>query len=156
MFWRLRHGTGAAGQQQENARLHEQRRSSTGCSTSSAANDHARLRTDAILMQGLDGRNWRLKDYEAREGYKALKKDCFGKDQTRRRHCRGEKVSAARARRRRLSDRVENGRSCHASPRPQVRGVQFGRRRARHLQGSRLLRYNPHSVIEGMIIAGYA
>jgi len=25
MFWRLRHGTGAAGQQQENARLHEQR-----------------------------------------------------------------------------------------------------------------------------------
>jgi NADH-quinone oxidoreductase subunit F len=29
---------------------------------------------DAILMQGLDGRNWRLKDYEARGGYAALKK----------------------------------------------------------------------------------
>ena len=29
---------------------------------------------DAILMKGLDGRNWRLKDYEARDGYKALKK----------------------------------------------------------------------------------
>ena len=27
---------------------------------------------DAILMKGLDGRNWRLKDYEAREGYAAL------------------------------------------------------------------------------------
>ena len=26
---------------------------------------------DAILMTGLDGRNWRLKDYEARDGYKA-------------------------------------------------------------------------------------
>jgi len=29
---------------------------------------------DAILMKGLDGRNWRLKDYEARDGYAALKK----------------------------------------------------------------------------------
>jgi len=29
---------------------------------------------DAILMKGLDGRNWRLGDYEAREGYKALRK----------------------------------------------------------------------------------
>ena len=29
---------------------------------------------DAILMKGLDGANWRLKDYEAREGYAALKK----------------------------------------------------------------------------------
>ena len=29
---------------------------------------------DTILMQGLDGRNWRLKDYEARDGYAALKK----------------------------------------------------------------------------------
>ena len=29
---------------------------------------------DAILMRGLDGRNWRLQDYEAREGYAALKK----------------------------------------------------------------------------------
>jgi NADH-quinone oxidoreductase subunit F len=29
---------------------------------------------DAILMAGLDGRNWRLKDYEAREGYAALKR----------------------------------------------------------------------------------
>src|SRR2546428_101560 len=29
---------------------------------------------DAILMKGLDGANWRLKDYEARDGYKALRK----------------------------------------------------------------------------------
>ena len=29
---------------------------------------------DAILMKGLDGRNWRLKDYEARDGYKALRR----------------------------------------------------------------------------------
>src|SRR5262249_30128517 len=29
---------------------------------------------DAIIMKGLDGLNWRLKDYEARGGYAALKK----------------------------------------------------------------------------------
>ena len=29
---------------------------------------------DAILMAGLDGRNWRLQDYEARDGYAALKR----------------------------------------------------------------------------------
>ena len=34
---------------------------------------------DAILMTGLDGNNWRLKDYEAREGYAALKKIIAGK-----------------------------------------------------------------------------
>ncbi len=27
---------------------------------------------DAILMKGLDGKNWGLKDYESRDGYKAL------------------------------------------------------------------------------------
>ena len=29
---------------------------------------------DAILMKGLDGRNWRLKDYEARDGYPPFEK----------------------------------------------------------------------------------
>ena len=29
---------------------------------------------DAILMKGLDGANWRLKDYQARDGYTALKR----------------------------------------------------------------------------------
>ena len=29
---------------------------------------------DAVIMKGLDGQNWRLKDYEARGGYAALKK----------------------------------------------------------------------------------
>ena len=29
---------------------------------------------DAILMAGLDGENWHLKDYEARGGYAALRK----------------------------------------------------------------------------------
>ena len=29
---------------------------------------------DALIMKGLDGSNWRLKDYESRAGYHALKK----------------------------------------------------------------------------------
>ena len=29
---------------------------------------------DAILMAGLDGANWRLKDYEKRDGYAALRR----------------------------------------------------------------------------------
>ena len=29
---------------------------------------------DAIILKGLDGNNWRLKDYESRGGYVALKK----------------------------------------------------------------------------------
>ena len=29
---------------------------------------------DAVIMKGLDGLNWRLKDYEARDGYQALRK----------------------------------------------------------------------------------
>ena len=29
---------------------------------------------DAQILDGLDGRNWRLKDYEARGGYKALRR----------------------------------------------------------------------------------
>ncbi len=29
---------------------------------------------DAVIMKGLDGLNWRLKDYEARGGYAALRK----------------------------------------------------------------------------------
>ena len=30
--------------------------------------------SDAVIMKGLDGLNWRLKNYEARGGYAALKK----------------------------------------------------------------------------------
>ena len=29
---------------------------------------------DAVILKGLTGLNWRLKDYEARDGYRALRK----------------------------------------------------------------------------------
>ena len=32
------------------------------------------LGPDAVIMKGVDGLNWRLKDYEARGGYQALRK----------------------------------------------------------------------------------
>ncbi len=35
--------------------------------------------SDAIILAGLDGANWRLKDYEARDGYQALKRIVAGK-----------------------------------------------------------------------------
>ena len=34
---------------------------------------------DAVIMKGIDGTNWRLKDYESRGGYQALRK-ILGKD----------------------------------------------------------------------------
>ena len=29
---------------------------------------------DAVILKGIDGNNWRLKDYESRAGYAALRK----------------------------------------------------------------------------------
>ena len=51
---------------------------------------------------------------------------------------------------------LRGGRSCHAPSRRQVRCLQLGRSGTRYLQRPRLLRLQPHSVIEGMAIAAYA
>src|SRR3979490_336445 len=111
---------------------------------------------DAILMKGLDGRNWRLKDYEAREGYKALKKILSEK-------ITPEQIVAD------LKKSALPGRGGAGFP----TGLKWSFMR-RQFPGAKyvvcnsdegepgtckdrdLLRYNPHSVIEGMIIAGYA
>ena len=93
------------------------------------------------IYAGLDGTNWRLKDYEARGGYKAPAQDP-GARRGRRHDAgagdrRGQVVGPARPRRRGLSDRAEV--ELHAAPVPgrQVPGLQLRRRRARHLQGPR-------------------
>ena len=60
------------------------------------------------IYAGLDGSNWRLKDYEARGGYQALRK-ILGRqptapgDDARAGDRRGQGVGAARPRRRGLS-----------------------------------------------------
>jgi NADH-quinone oxidoreductase subunit F len=64
---------------------------------------------------------------------------------------------AARPRRRGLSDRAEMVLHAQGERRaPVLSGGQCRRVRARHLQGPRDLRHEPHSLIEGCLIAGFA
>ena len=111
---------------------------------------------DAILMKGLDGQNWRLKDYEARDGYKALKKIIQEK-------IKPEDLIAD------LKKSALRGRGGAGFP----TGLKWSFM-PRAFPGAKylvcnsdegepgtckdrdLLRYNPHACIEGMIIAGYA
>ena len=111
---------------------------------------------DAILMQGLDGANWRLKDYEARDGYQALRK------------LLQEKVSPvgliAEMKKSGLRGRggagFPTGLKWSFMPR-QFPGAKYlvcnsDEGEPGTCKDRDLLRYNPHSVIEGMIIAAYA
>jgi len=111
---------------------------------------------DAILMAGLDGGNWRLKDYEARGGYEALKKIL-------RENIAPEQVIAEvkkSALRGRGGAGFPTGLKWSFMPR-QFPGAKYvvcnsDEGEPGTCKDRDLLRYNPHSVIEGMIIAGYA
>src|SRR5574341_765071 len=81
---------------------------------------------EAILMKGLDGMNWRLKDYEARGGGAGFPTGLKWSFMPR--QYRGAKYLVCN------SDEGEPG----------------------TFKDRDLLRYNPHIVIEGIIIAGYA
>jgi NADH-quinone oxidoreductase subunit F len=108
---------------------------------------------DAILMAGLNGRNWRLADYVARGGYDALKKII------------NEKIPPeqviAEVKRSALRGRAagcrpgSNGASC-----PPVSATNTSSatrtRQARNFQDRDILRYNPHAVFGGMAIGAYA
>ncbi|MBL8532364.1 MAG: NADH-quinone oxidoreductase subunit NuoF [Betaproteobacteria bacterium] len=111
---------------------------------------------DAVIMKDVDGNNWRLKDYEARGGYQALRKIL------------GEKMTAAA-----VIDEVKKsglrGRGGAGFP----TGLKWSFM-PRSYEGQKylvcnsdegepgtfkdrdILRYNPHTVIEGMAIAAYA
>jgi NADH-quinone oxidoreductase subunit F len=111
---------------------------------------------DAILMAGLDGRNWRLRDYEARSGYAALRrilKDGITPDAV----IAEVKKSALRGR---GGAGFPTGLKWsfmpkqHAGPKYMVCNSDEGEPGT--CKDRDLLRYNPHAVIEGMIIAGYA
>jgi len=111
---------------------------------------------DAILMKGLDGRNWRLKDYEARDGYKALKRILSEK-------LKPEDIIAElkkSALRGRGGAGFPTGLKWSFMPR-QFAGPKYvvcnsDEGEPGTCKDRDLLRYNPHSVIEGMLIAGYA
>ncbi|MGH8706891.1 MAG: NADH-quinone oxidoreductase subunit F, partial [Burkholderiales bacterium] len=111
---------------------------------------------DAILMAGLDGRNWRLKDYEAREGYAALRrilKDGIPPDAV----IAEVKKSALRGR---GGAGFPTGLKWSFMPRqhpgPKYVVCNSDEGEPGTCKDRDLLRYNPHAVIEGMIIAGYA
>src|SRR5574341_1107208 len=111
---------------------------------------------DAILMKGLDGQNWRLKDYEARDGYAALKKILQEKKKP-------EDITAEvkkSALRGRGGAGFPTGLKWSFMPR-QFPGAKYlvcnsDEGEPGTCKDRDLLRYNPHSVIEGMAIAGYA
>jgi NADH-quinone oxidoreductase subunit F len=111
---------------------------------------------DAVIMKGLDGLNWRLKDYVARGGYAALKKILAGKiaPET---IIADLKKSALRGR---GGAGFPTGLKWSFMPR-QYPGAKYlvcnsDEGEPGTFKDRDLMRYNPHSVIEGMIIGGYA
>ncbi len=111
---------------------------------------------DAVIMRGVTGLNWRLKDYEARGGYQALKKIMAEKippDQI----VNEVKKSALRGR---GGAGFPTGLKWSFMPK-QYSGQKYlvcnsDEGEPGTFKDRDILRYNPHSVIEGMIIAGYA
>ena len=111
---------------------------------------------EAIIMKGLDGLNWRLKDYEARGGYRALKKIL------------GEKIAPetiiAEVKKSALRGRggagFPTGLKWSFMPR-QYPGAKYlvcnsDEGEPGTFKDRDILRYNPHILIEGMAIAAYA
>ncbi len=111
---------------------------------------------DAVLMKGVNGLNWRLADYEARGGYQALKKIVAEKippEQV----VNEVKKSALRGR---GGAGFPTGLKWSFMPK-QFQGQKYmvcnsDEGEPGTFKDRDLLRYNPHIVIEGMIIAGYA
>jgi NADH-quinone oxidoreductase subunit F len=111
---------------------------------------------DAIMMKGLTGQNWRLKDYEARAGYEALKK--IIKDGIKPEDVVAEvKKSALRGR---GGAGFPTGLKWSFMPRA-FPGAKYlvcntDEGEPGTFKDRDIIRYNPHLLIEGMIIAGYA
>jgi NADH-quinone oxidoreductase subunit F len=111
---------------------------------------------DAVLLKGLTGLNWRLKDYESRGGYEALKKILREKI-TPEQVISEVKKSALRGR---GGAGFPTGLKWSFMPR-QFPGAKYlvcnsDEGEPGTFKDRDLLRYNPHIVIEGMAIAAYA
>ena len=111
---------------------------------------------DPQIYAGLDGTNWRIQDYEARDGYKALRKilaDSMTPDQV----IATVKESALRGR---GGAGFPTGLKWSFMPR-QFPGQKYlvcnsDEGEPGTCKDRDILAYNPHIVIEGMIIAAYA
>ena len=111
---------------------------------------------DATLMKGLSGLNWKLADYEARGGYQALRK-ILGEGLTPEQVINEVKASGLRGR---GGAGFPTGLKWSFMPKG-YSGVKYlvcnsDEGEPGTFKDRDLLRYNPHLVIEGMIIAGYA
>jgi NADH-quinone oxidoreductase subunit F len=111
---------------------------------------------DAVILKGLTGLDWRLKDYEARGGYEALKKIL-------RENIAPEQVIAEvkkSALRGRGGAGFPTGLKWSFMPRqytgPKYLVCNSDEGEPGTFKDRDILRYNPHIVIEGMAIAAYA
>jgi NADH-quinone oxidoreductase subunit F len=111
---------------------------------------------DAVLLKGLNGLNWRLDDYRTRGGYEALRKVLTEK-MTPEQVIAEVKLSALRGR---GGAGFPTGLKWSFMPR-QYTGPKYvvcnsDEGEPGTFKDRDLLRYNPHMVIEGMILGGYA
>jgi len=111
---------------------------------------------DAVLMAGLNGHNWRLDDYVKRGGYEALKK-ILAETTPPEQIVAELKKSALRGR---GGAGFPTGLKWSFMPK-QYAGEKYvvcnsDEGEPGTFKDRDILRYNPHALIEGMIIAGYA
>jgi NADH-quinone oxidoreductase subunit F len=111
---------------------------------------------DAIVLKGLDGNNWRLADYVKRGGYSALKKVLAEKTPPENIVAEMKKSSL----RGRGGAGFPTGLKWSFMPR-QFPGAKYlvcnsDEGEPGTFKDRDILRYNPHSLIEGMAIGAYA
>ena len=110
---------------------------------------------DAVLMVGINGNNWRLADYESRGGYQALRKIIETKMSP------GDVIAEVKTSALRGRGGAGFSTGLKWSFMPKTPGQKYvvcnsDEGEPGTFKDRDLLRYNPHSVIEGMAIAGYA
>ena len=111
---------------------------------------------DAVILAGLDGENWHLKDYEARGGYRALRKIVEQK--------LAPEAIIAEVKKSSLRGRGGAGFPTglkwsfmpRAFPGQKYMVCNSDEGEPGTFKDRDILRYNPHILIEGMIIAGCA
>jgi NADH-quinone oxidoreductase subunit F len=110
---------------------------------------------EPVVLAGLDGSNWRLADYEKRDGYRALRRILS----------EGITPEATVAEVKKSSLRGRGGAGFPTGLKwsfiPKAAGAKYvvcnsDEGEPGTFKDRDILRYNPHAVIEGMIIGGYA
>jgi hypothetical protein len=101
-------------------------------------------------------RPWTLETYRSIGGYRGVGEDPAREDAAREDHRGGQGLGPARPRRRRVPDRVKWSFMPRSSPVQKYVVCNSDESEPGTCHDRDILRYNPHSVIEGMAIGGYA